>query len=213
MPAQNLTASIPRLFRSYSVPKHQSDDCAIWEAARATCASSPFFKPVEIGVSLQREIFIGGDVGCNNPTLQLLHQAALIYPENFVSCVISIGAGQAQPISTSKVGYFQHLSDAVQKAMVNIASDCEHTAHEVAKRFEQQDDFYLRFNVAQGLQSIRGSHWERLSEVVTHTKQYIETVDVDKQISSAQNMLHHRPAIFKTTSIIGRLLFIRFCLM
>ncbi|KDQ49841.1 hypothetical protein JAAARDRAFT_142838, partial [Jaapia argillacea MUCL 33604] len=71
MPAHNINSAIPRLFRTYQVPKGSTFNCMIWEAARATSATPNIFKPIEIGDSSMQELFIGGGVGCNNPMRQV----------------------------------------------------------------------------------------------------------------------------------------------
>ncbi|KAI9861190.1 MAG: hypothetical protein M1813_005363 [Trichoglossum hirsutum] len=82
------------ILRSYVSPRNRSQvlqDCRIWEAARATSAATPFFKPVSIG-ALKME-FLDGAVSCNNPVEQLYTEALDIWPdmEERLSCLVSIG--------------------------------------------------------------------------------------------------------------------------
>ena len=196
----------PRIFRSYHVPKLQSFDCAVWEAAQATCASSAFFKPIDIGVNPQRETFIGGDTGHNNPTLQLLWEAKLAYPESHVACIISIGAGQTLPTQLTTTRWSKALLfDVALKAINAIVTNCEQTAQEVAKRFQCRENLYFRFNVVQGLQNIEFRHWGKLNEVATHSTSYLHFQDVDDQMEIVVDVLYNRPKFVKTAEI-GRLI-------
>jgi len=102
MPAANMTAAIPRLFRTYQVPKNQSFDCTIWEAARATTAAPTFFKGIDIGGPGSKERFIDGGVGRNNPIMQVFEEAELVFPNGHVACAISIGTGQAKTTAIPK---------------------------------------------------------------------------------------------------------------
>jgi hypothetical protein len=174
----------------------------VWEAARATCASSAFFKPIDIGVDPQRETFIGGDTGHNNPTLQLLQEAILAHPESHVACIISIGAGQTLPVQLTTVRQSKsYLSNTASRAINAIVTNCEQTAQEVAKRFQHRKNLYFRFNVVQGLQNIKFKHWERLSEVVTHSTQYLHLQDVNDQMTIVGDALYDRPIFVKTAEI------------
>jgi predicted acylesterase/phospholipase RssA len=199
MPALNMTVAIPRLFRTYHASKNQSYDCMIWEAARATTAAPTFFKRIVIGGAGSAEPFVDGGMGCNNPAAIVLQEAAAAFPGRHVSCLVSIGAGHAQTISIPKPGLLHWvLPLEVVNAMKRIATDCERTAHEVAKRFQETKDVYFRFNVEQGLQDVGLAHWERLDEVTTHTKQYMLSVDTEKQLSSAVAAIQAKEQAFTT---------------
>src|SRR5580704_2986380 len=106
MSAANLTAAIPRVFRTYRVSKNESFDCTIWEAARATMAAPTFFKAIDIGYPGLKERFIDGGYGRNNPVAQIFEEAGLVFPDRLVACVISIGTGQAETISIPKPSVF-----------------------------------------------------------------------------------------------------------
>ena len=94
MSALNMSARIPRLFRTYQAPKYRSPNCTIWEAVRATSAVPTFFPRIVI----DGEPYVDGGMGCNNPVQQVLQEAELLFPDRHVACVISIGTGQAHTI-------------------------------------------------------------------------------------------------------------------
>src|SRR5271154_5141880 len=50
----------PTLFRSYQCQGYSPNQCAIWEAARATSAAPTFFKPIKIEISQPGSTFIDG---------------------------------------------------------------------------------------------------------------------------------------------------------
>ena len=182
MSALNMTARIPRLFRTYQAPKYPSPNCAIWEAARATSAAPTFFEHIFI----EGEPYVNGGMGCNNPVQQVLQETELMFPRRHVACIVSIGAGQARTISIPKPGWFpQLLPLKVVDAMQQIATDCEASAQVAARRFERIPGIYFRFNVEQGLQEVGLEQWERLDEVRAHTGQYIRMADVDSRLDAA----------------------------
>jgi patatin-like phospholipase/acyl hydrolase len=79
-PARNF--SHPRLFRSYEVRENATDDCYIWEAARATTAAPRFFKSIAIGKEGAKEEFIDAALGWNNPTKQVCLEARSVYGDH-----------------------------------------------------------------------------------------------------------------------------------
>jgi len=202
MPAENMTAAIPRLFRTYRVPKNQSFDCTIWEAARATTAAPTFFKAIEIGGPGSKERFIDGGLGRNNPIGQVFEEAELVFPDRHVACAISIGTGQAQTIAIPKPSLFQRiLPFDVVNAMVQIATHCERTAEETERRFKSSPNVYFRLNVEQGMQNVTLERWDRLGEVATHTNQYLLKVEVDQKVGAAVRAIRERRGVITTTQL------------
>jgi predicted acylesterase/phospholipase RssA len=190
MPALNMTASIPHLFRSYTAPKHQTFNCTMWEAARATSAAPTFFERITIGEPGFSEPYVDGGMGCNNPIAHVLEEARLLFPGQPVTCVISIGTGKAQTIAIPKPGWVEQILPlGIIVAIRGIATDCEQSAQEVAHRFRHTPNIYFRFNVEQGMQSIGPAQWEGLDEVATHTSQYMRLVEVDQKLEAAVGAL------------------------
>ena len=194
MPALNMTASIPHLFRSYHVRKQQTFNCKIWEAARATSATPTFFEYIVIGEPGQP--YVDGGVGRNNPIAQVLEEAELVFPGQQVACIVSIGTGQSQAIAIPERGWLQVFSFI--KALRGIATDCERSAQEAAQRFRGNPNIYFRFNVEQGMQSVRPAQWKRLDEVMAHTDQYMRLVEVDEKLEVAVDAL-------SMTAVVGML--------
>jgi predicted acylesterase/phospholipase RssA len=194
MPALNMMAGIP--FRSYQVPKHKTVDCKIWEAARATSATPKFFEHIVIGEAGSSQPYVDGGMGCNNPIVQVLAEAELAFPGQYVACVISIGAGQARTVAIRTSD--RHF---LVKATQGIATDCERSAQEVAQRFRDIPNFYFRFNVEQGMQSIGLAQWERLGEVALHTMQYVQMKEVDKGLDAVVAAVRERQQIVTTAQI------------
>ncbi|MCJ1393319.1 hypothetical protein MMC18_006191 [Xylographa bjoerkii] len=80
----------PTKFRTYNI----SDDfreCKIWEIARATSAATTFFESIAVG---RQEIeFIDAGFGHNNPSEVLLDETRNVFPNEEISCLVSIGTG------------------------------------------------------------------------------------------------------------------------
>ncbi|KIJ30077.1 hypothetical protein M422DRAFT_187590, partial [Sphaerobolus stellatus SS14] len=201
--AQDLSASIPRLFRTYQSPEANTYNCMIWEAARATSAVPIFFERISIGgPGCPKQSYIDGGVGRNNPTKQILEEARLIFPDRHVANIISIGAGKASTISIPKPSLFQRIIPTeLIRATIAIATDCDTIEQEVAQRFRNVPDFYYRFNVEQGMQSIGLVEFDKMENVIAHTDQYIRMEEVKQRLVNAVSALRQRKALLPTPQI------------
>ncbi|KAJ7479539.1 hypothetical protein FB451DRAFT_1556471 [Mycena latifolia] len=185
MNVMNMNGILPELFRSYNTSEEPASDCMIWEAARATSAMPGLFKPMEIGLGGTRQRYIDGGVGHNNPTSLVLAEAEEIYPARPVVLVVSLGSGHPDiiqiPASSS--------ASAVAKAMKGIATNCEKTHEETARRFRTIPNTYFRFNVEQGMQGLAPQDWENSSQVSAHTKAYLTTEDVKSKLTATVEVI------------------------
>ena len=77
-----MNANIPVLFRSYQSQEIHSG-CKIWEAAQATSATPTFFNHIEIG---NKQPFIDGGLGYNNPSKLLLKEAKEVFLNHQIGC-------------------------------------------------------------------------------------------------------------------------------
>ena len=176
-----MSANLAVLLRTYQ--SHESHiKCKIWEAARATSAAPTFFKRIEIGNGKQP--FIDGGLGRNNPTRLVLDEAERLFGAREIGCLVSIGTGQGEIINIPKPGRFQQVIPTnVINALKSIATDCEETHEEVLKHFASLPNTYFRLNVEHGMQRIRLSEWEKLSNVEAHTTQYMKKREVDEKLA------------------------------
>lgn len=205
MSKHNLSAGLPRAFRSYQASANQMPDCAIWEALCATTAHPDLFKSIDIGATPLKESFVDGGLGCSNPLPHILAEVKLTYPGRHVGCIISIGAGHARTIHIPRFSPFQRLLPASTiEAMKALAMDSEKDAQQMARRFNGAPDVYFRLNVDQGLQSVDLSDWERLSEVTAHTRGYMQHATVTKTIDRSATAIKQKKSVIATEHI-GRL--------
>jgi len=176
----------PRLFRTYPNPINSStgEDCAIWQAARATMASPTLFKSVKIqmlgGIV---EEFVDAGYKCNNPSLLLLGEAVDVFgAESSIGLFLSIGAGHQGIIKLPKPDRFQQ---ELLKVLTDISEDCEHIVDELKKRFSNILHIYTRFNVPHGL----GLDNLEEGQIVTHAKAYLADIVVSQQVDQVVESL------------------------
>ena len=197
MLADNMTAQIPTLFRTYRASENQSVDCEIWEAARATTAAPTYFAPITIGIPEIRPRYIGGSMGCNNPITQVRLEAKLLFPDRHVACIVSIGSGRVSVTQIPDHRSFPHLQQFLPRnfyeATVSIATDCEDKHQETLRQFEIASNIYFRFNVDGGMDDVGVDEWRKRSEVTAHTSQYLRMPETGARLSIVIVSLCDRP--------------------
>ncbi|KIM32453.1 hypothetical protein M408DRAFT_39468, partial [Serendipita vermifera MAFF 305830] len=89
----------PQTFRTY--PSRLSKlNPSIVDALCATMATPRFFSPAKIGPPLRQQSFIGGALGANNPTRELLAEAADVFGnDRRVAQIITLGSGRPRMIA------------------------------------------------------------------------------------------------------------------
>jgi len=188
-----MNANIPVLFRSYQSRETHSG-CKIWEAARATSAVPTLFKHIEIG---NKQPFIDGGLGCNNPSKLLLKEAKVVFPTHQIGCLVSIGTGHAEVIGIGKPGFFQQIvpTDVID-ALKAISTDCETTHEDMLFFFSNSLNIYFRINVEQGMQGIKLSEWEKIANVEAHTMQYLRKEEVGEKLTLVINAIKSQKTHF-----------------
>ena len=190
IPADNM--AYPRHFRSYRVRENANADCMIWEAARATTAAPTFFKRIGIGEEGRaREDFLDGGMRHNNPANHVLLEARAIYGgEVPLGCLLSLGTGHSGTVGLPRPDAFQKMLPlGLVEVLKRIATNCEDTAHALSQRFNGTSDLYFRFTVTHGAGNISLEEWERMREMETHTKAYMEEVSVSASINAVTRIL------------------------
>ncbi|KAJ7889886.1 acyl transferase/acyl hydrolase/lysophospholipase [Mycena olivaceomarginata] len=185
--------SLPVLFRTYNTPNFPAMNCAIWQAGRATSATPTFFKQIKIAFSGGEEAFVDSGISHSNPTAYLLSDARVLFPHHQIACIISLGTGQPHTINIPKPSLLNRfLPLDIMKAIQDMATDCEREHQPFAQCFEGIANLYFRFNLGQGVQDIQLNQWERLSDVVANTRQYLQSEPVVNQLSDAAKSLSEK---------------------
>ncbi|CAE6415641.1 unnamed protein product [Rhizoctonia solani] len=203
MAKHNLNASLPVLFRSYSVATNPGPDCTIREALYATMAHPDLFKPIDIVDSSVSQSFVGGEVGCSNPLAHVLSEVKRIYPNRQVACIISIGAGHARTIQIPAASRWHRTQDVIM--MKDMARDSKRVAEEMMGRFEGTGAVYIRFNVDQGMQNMKDGSWERMGEAMQHTKAYLQKGETGHKLEEVVRASTERRGVVTTVQAAGQI--------
>jgi len=149
------------------------------------------FSPVKIGRRLREQLSIGGPLGANNPTRELLSEARTVFgADRRVAQVISIGSGLPRVLSMESPTNVE----VVHRLLTNIATNCETVARELPTRL-YNIDAYLRLNVDRGMEGIITLDWGELGNIESHTAAYIATTAVSQAIDSSVRRVMKRTGI------------------
>ncbi|KAH8836133.1 hypothetical protein DL96DRAFT_1520856 [Flagelloscypha sp. PMI_526] len=186
-------ASHPRLFRNYESRANRNPDCTVWEAALATIAMPALFAPIVIGKLPLVETFVGGEVGWNNPTDELTREAAHIFKDCHIACIISIGSGHPGHLT---------LSQGLSELFSSIALDCERITDGMERRFEGAPGAFWRLSVQQGLQNL-AFDLSNLDILVSHTHSYLRDAFTTHNIDVLVQDIIRRPKRIGVDRISG----------
>jgi hypothetical protein len=149
-------------------------------------AITSYFLPMKIGRSHQS--FVGGALGANNPTRELLKEAGTVFGnERRVAQIISIGCGVPPVLSLEAMTNETGAARLVKE----IPDECETVAKELAARLYCVDA-YLRLSVEKGIGSIEMDQWSMLGDIEMHTACYIEKESLVKALEASLKRLQQR---------------------
>ncbi|VDD86309.1 unnamed protein product [Enterobius vermicularis] len=142
----NTPALQPYIFRNYDLlPGRESHfkggcDFLLWQAIQASAAAPGYFEEVALGPILHQD----GGILANNPTALALHEARLLWPNERILCVVSIGSGRSVvPMEPTELKLATGLQDKITR-IVDSATDTE-LVH-LAMQDLLPADSYFRFN-------------------------------------------------------------------
>ncbi|KAK6499801.1 hypothetical protein TWF481_010158 [Arthrobotrys musiformis] len=178
-------------------------NCKIWEAGRATSATMTAFKPIQIG----QTVFLDEGAGKYNITPTVIEEAACNeWPGRAVGCVLSIGTGRPPPKrqSSSQPWWenklhtpFDNFVDA-KKRLVNKTHMSEEIHQSLLgggmnglEKWGVQKDDYFRLNVDMGATDFAMNEWQRLSDISTSTKRWLNSAEGKKVIGDCALKLAH----------------------
>ncbi|KAF4437154.1 hypothetical protein F53441_13112 [Fusarium austroafricanum] len=197
--------SRPDVLRSYisSHPTEENYQCTIWEAASATSAAPTFFRPVKLTGG---ELFCDGGMRRNNPineaVKELNRELEKEWAGRSLSCLVSIGTGvvEAAKLSSSLT--------VLIKAVVKILTDSEDIAEEFVKSpFGQQLESsrrYFRFNVPQGLQTLKLDEWKETEKLNAATMDYLSKSGTGNLVKLCAQALNDPDALLVMPSLSSR---------
>jgi hypothetical protein len=145
-----------------------------------------YFLPVKIGRSHQS--FVGGALGANNPTRELLKEAGTVFGiERRVAQMISLGCGFPRVLSLEAMTN----DTGARRLLKEIPTDCQMVATELGARL-YDIDAYLRLSVENGIGNIEMDQWSMLGDIEMHTACYIEAQTTTQAVEASLKRLQQR---------------------
>ncbi|KAH7974226.1 hypothetical protein HPB49_012301 [Dermacentor silvarum] len=143
----------PYVFRNYNLPhrveSHYYGSCKykMWQAIRASGAAPGYFEEYDLDGFVHQD----GGLMCNNPTAVAIHEAKLLWPNEPIQCVVSLGGGRFIPEVTEQNQGFTSLKKKILK-VIDSATDTEEwitldeNRAEKLDQLKQDAQMYLRRN-------------------------------------------------------------------
>lgn len=135
----------PYVFRNYNLPhrveSHYYGSCKykMWQAIRASGAAPGYFEEYDLDGFVHQD----GGLMCNNPTAVAIHEAKLLWPNEPIQCVVSLGGGRFIPEVTEQNQGFTSLKKKILK-VIDSATDTE-AVHTTVQDL-LPPNAYFRFN-------------------------------------------------------------------
>lgn len=135
----------PFVFRNYNLPhrveSHYYGSCKykMWQAIRASGAAPGYFEELELDGIVHQD----GGLMTNNPTAVAIHEAKLLWPNEPIQCVVSLGGGRFIPEVKQQQQGLTSLKMKVLK-VIDSATDTE-AVHTIVQDLLPTNS-YFRFN-------------------------------------------------------------------
>lgn len=187
--SHDLLVKFPSSTRSDEFDSTFYDRVKVWEAARATSATTTFFDEVRIGP--HKRVFLDGATGANNPVRELWLEAQNVWKspplQEQIQCIVSIGTGMPF-VQGFKTDAFNILG-----TLQALATETERTVRSFAAEHEDLDNrgSYVRLNVQQGLQDVNVEDAESKSTISAMTEGYASGREVRKILHSFKEKVRH----------------------
>lgn len=137
---------------------------------------------------MREQTFVGGALGANNPTRELLKEAANVFGKNRrVAQILSIGSGRARLMALDQSAG----TDGVSRLVKEMAIDSGIVARELSTRLHNVQA-YLRLNVDRGMENIKMHDWSCLGAIESHTSTYVEISAITESIDASLRHLQDR---------------------
>lgn len=161
----------PYLFRNYElsplVKPHAemmgTSSCKMADAVQATTCAPTYYTPAVIG----GQKFVDGAIVANNPAAIALAEAALIWPDRHLDCLVSMGTGTQTPRTNNINSVMAWVRTVVELGMSS------HITHKIASTVLGSK--YYRFD-AEGLGDVDLTEYREdvLNSMIEKGKKYID---------------------------------------
>lgn len=178
----NLPTLQPYLFRNYEL--HSSSKPfsnfeggsfhKIWEAVRASAAAPGYFEEFTVGKHVHQD----GGILINNPTAVAIHEAKLLWPNEDIQCVLSLGSGRYQPCVNSEEDNPATLSSLKHKILrlIDSATDTE-MVHRLMQDLLPPSTYYRINPILRDQSTIDEHRPEKLEQMIIDSQLYLRKND------------------------------------
>ncbi|KAH8802305.1 hypothetical protein DL96DRAFT_1773829 [Flagelloscypha sp. PMI_526] len=189
IPAHDASGTV--LFRAYR-GRNPSPGCTLLEALLATLTNAELLPAFTRTQGDVEEQYISASIGRCNPTGDALIEAGAIFAHHTIASIVSIGAGRPRPNAIIE-------PDSFIEAALNHSKDCQSISDDMKRRFSRHSNLYVRFEV-NALDLVAN---QSASEIIAHSRAYLNTSQIQDQLGDVIYSLSHRPERLKVSLLSG----------
>lgn len=188
----------PFVFRNFNLPYHSfnyydgSCNYKVWEAVRASSSAPGYFEEFV----LDNHVHQDGGILINNPAAVAIHEAQLLWPDEAIQCLVSIGCGKYTPAFVSNPdGYEKTGTKVVPKgtslrmkltSFIESATDTE-VVHRLLQDLLPPGTYYRMNPTLSEWMNLDENRPEKLDQLRTDTQMYVRKNEY--KMNSAANSL------------------------
>ncbi|KAL1742845.1 acyl transferase/acyl hydrolase/lysophospholipase, partial [Schizophyllum fasciatum] len=184
-----------RRLRTYRHPTEAVFNCTFLEAVRATMGNPTFFKPWSVLEGEKHATYLdAGDDHCN-PVFALYEEAKVLYPDQDVAYLLSLGPGTADTVGDNPPRIFVNqirLPSTFLTALRHLADRCDHIASEFQAKYGNFDGRYCRLTplpltndrriLPEQEEILEDLVWQHLTSVPDRWTSYVHAMTYEKAL-------------------------------
>lgn len=169
------------LFRNYNLPSRSfsyyqgSSSYKVWQAIRASAAAPGYFEEFTLGNKVHQD----GGILINNPTALAVQEAKLLWPNQSIQCVVSLGTGKYIPplnISSNEIKVSSTSLKTKISRFIDSATDTE-MVHRLMHDLLPDGSYHrLNPNLSE-ITTIDENRIEKLEQMKMDTEMYMRKYD------------------------------------
>lgn len=196
----------PFVFRNFNLPHHSfgyydgSSKYKVWQAVRASSSAPGYFEEF----FLDNHVHQDGGLLINNPAAIAIHEAQLLWPDEPIQCLVSIGCGKYTPafVDTSPdglgtVGTAPKGTSLRMKltSLIESATDTE-VVHRLLQDLLPSGTYYRMNPTLSEWMSLDENRPEKLDQLRTDAQMYLRKNEY--KITSAAECLARKRGYFRS---------------
>lgn len=196
----------PFVFRNFNLPYHSfgyydgSCQHKVWQAVRASSSAPGYFEEFMLDGHVHQD----GGLLMNNPAAIAIHEAQLLWPEESIQCLVSIGCGKYTPAFVDRPDNLGAVGASIPKgtslrmkltSLIESATDTE-VVHRLLQDLLPSGTYYRMNPTLSEWMNLDENRQEKLDQLRTDTQMYVRKNEF--KMNAAADCLSKKRSYFRT---------------